>query len=383
MKKIWLFLSSSLFLFSFTILSCTKEIEMPNSNAIANGRTSTTNTLHDGTNVNGVMEIVDNSGNGGFLYTNNGGQTWAPVQMNHGNMIVSSVVFSSDTNGVAVGNYPSGTATNNIYSYTSDGGRTWSNPQSISGMGTINAIAFSSPANGVAVGNNGLYCLTNDGGHNWSAPKLLGGNDAMNISSIAFSSATNGVVVGSNNYFCAYSYTNDGGNNWFSWMEIPLVPAHNNISSVAFNSTLNGTLLGGATGTYFSTNNSGDTWYPTATSGDALKAIYSVVFNSATTGVVISSNKVKSSDLTYGLYRYTDDGGQSWSDPYGINGMSNIYSVAFSSATNGVVVGSNGNNAVYSYTSNRGQSWTNVQPCAPNFQIALSVAFAKPLFWWY
>ena len=60
------------------------------------------------------------------------------------------------------------------------------------------------------------------------------------------------------------------------------------------------------------------------------------------------------------IYR-TADGGQSWTQVLNINGYF-FTSVAFSSATNGVAVGSysTDNNGVIYRTQDGGQTWTNV-----------------------
>ncbi|MDI9357901.1 MAG: hypothetical protein QM528_03010 [Phycisphaerales bacterium] len=284
------------------------------------------------------------------------------------NRLQNSLVAGSHT-GVAVG-------FGGYYSYTVDGGQTWSNSQVINGFHNIQALAFSSSTNGIAVGmymageyskTQGVYACSNDSGHTWSSAKNINGlND---IISVVFSSANNAVAVGDSDdgvssYAGAYAFTSDGGQ---TWSNIHIIQGDSWFTSVAFSSPTNGVAVGvediegvSYKGVYSYTTDSGHTWSRAYDiDGFNGQSINSVAFSSSTNGVLVGSN---------GTYSHTIDGGHTWSPAKIIGGgFGWIYSVAFSSPTNGVAVGQSIDNpsgfncGLYSYTTDGGITWSNAK----------------------
>ncbi|MDI9357787.1 MAG: sialidase family protein [Phycisphaerales bacterium] len=108
-------------------------------------------------------------------------------------------------NGVIVGRTISGSSYPYQYSYTTDGGKTWSNAQTaFSGIEEVDNIVFSTATNGVAVGSNYIspfnqvakYSFTTNGGKSWTDPQNVANCSTCRLSDplLAFSSANNGVM---------------------------------------------------------------------------------------------------------------------------------------------------------------------------------------------
>ncbi|MDI9357786.1 MAG: sialidase family protein [Phycisphaerales bacterium] len=166
---------------------------------------------------------------GQYSTTIDGGKTWSSAQAITGlGAGVSNISFSSSTNGFLLG-YQGDGFYSGLYSYSTNGGKTWSSAQNISGFGDegINQAVFSTATNGVALGSNNneeiggeLYAYTTDGGKTWSNPLQISG--MSNITSVAFSSATNGTAIGfPDDNYPVYSYTTDGGHTWSSAQRLP------------------------------------------------------------------------------------------------------------------------------------------------------------------
>ncbi|MDI9358857.1 MAG: exo-alpha-sialidase [Phycisphaerales bacterium] len=133
----------------------------------------------------------------------------------------------------------------------------------------------------------------------------------------------------------------------------------------------------GQNGLYSYTTNMGKTWsnaqkIPVFNNG----IINSVVFTSTSKAVAIGTINCPQCEI---VYSYTTDAGLTWATGGTINSFSLASSMAFSSATNGVIVGSNSttNQQLFSSTTDGGKTWSNAQPLSDGTLIPSSVAFSS------
>ncbi len=202
------------------------------------------------------------------------------------------------------------------------------------------SFSVSAPSVLIAVGNNGIARSINSGS-NWT----LIPNPSLNyLNSVAFSSSSNGIAVG--NAGTIMQSTNGG----LSWSSIQS-PTTNNISAVAFSSPTNGIAIAGTNyyGYYYQyitilrTTNGGNSWTVNNINTRIYSSFNSIAFSSPTNGVIVGN----------GAILHTIDGGNTWTN---ISISYNLTSVAFSSPTNGIAVG----NGIIFKTNDGGNTWSSI-----------------------
>ena len=276
--------------------------------------------------------------------TTDDGITWSSIKQNITGTIIQ-VAFSTSKNGILVGGFNS---PGFIYR-TTDAGLSWNNV--FSNTVGIYGATFTTPSNGFAVGVNGTIFKTTDSGATWTSISSGITND---LSNIRFSSPSNGIIVGNGG---AVIRTTDGGNTWSSVViNIPSSSFFNFLGSIAFTSSINGIFVGGG-GVIYQTIDGGATWNPILYNPLNNNAIQfqGVAFSSATNGVAVGTYSSNT------FYR-TTNGGNTWTI---VNPGTSVWfhSIAFSSATNGVAVGFNG---TIVRTTDGGATWTTINSGATN-----------------
>ena len=122
--------------------------------------------------------------NGIIIKTTDGGTTWNILPTETDNPL-SSVFFTDDNTGYAVGWMGTGIK-------TTDGGTTWTNLP-IETMRDLNSIYFPTSNSGYVVDEGGEIIKTTDAGNSWTFDSSGTWNDLM---SVFFTDSTTGYVVG-------------------------------------------------------------------------------------------------------------------------------------------------------------------------------------------
>jgi photosystem II stability/assembly factor-like uncharacterized protein len=245
----------------------------------------------------------------GVYYSSNGGASWSQI----GNIAPGSYVVSLDgSNGVAAGE-----TSNGIY-YTTNGGANWT--ISDAPLSIYNFVALSG-SNGIAGTSSspGIYYTTN-GGANWTKSTSLSTNIILQGSLLGL----NGVISISSKPPTGLYYTNDGGSTW----------SQTNVAIETFSTSA----LSGSYGIAGTSSSAGIYYMPTGSISNWIPS------NDLTTGnfnyIALSGlNGIACSDSNLGIY-YTTNGGQNWTQSNVASG--NFFSVAISSASEGIVGSSNG-----------------------------------------
>jgi photosystem II stability/assembly factor-like uncharacterized protein len=223
---------------------------------------------------------------------------------------------------------------------TTDYGQTWQNLGSTNGTG-FNGIQFMDSLTGFACADNGEIFNTTDGGLNWTSLNNPASGSGIKYSALQFTSATNGFVSGSDGFLVV---TTDGGQTWTvnaqaGWF-----------SGFAFAQTGNALYLAGNDGEILGSTDNGVTW-----TSRTSKITEGVSLNGIT-------------HTTSGYYTCGDFGtllggnGSAWS-LLNSNTSNSLYGIAFSTVTNGVVVGEAG---TIIRTTNAGLTWTVIAPITAN-----------------
>jgi photosystem II stability/assembly factor-like uncharacterized protein len=186
---------------------------------------------------------------GYVLWTDNGGQTWNPVDAGAvWGAVLHGVDFADNLNGWTGGE----AGTGGILFHTTDGGRTWQ--QQFDGSGQrIFAVEVLSPSTVIIVGGGTQFTIarrSTDAGKTWiTMPVNL--NDAMFLD-VFFLDASTGWIVGSQG---GIAKTTDGGDTW----TVQPAPSNWGLKRVHFADANNG-WAGGYYGMLERTSNSGASW---------------------------------------------------------------------------------------------------------------------------
>ena len=136
-----------------------------------------------------------------ILKTTDGGTNWNVQYETSYSAILSSVFFTDNNTGYAVGSY--------AILKTTDGGNTWVGMNSISDN---NCAYFFDANTGFVAGKSGIL-KTTDGGNTWNYVALL--HNREEFYSIFFANENTGYAVGKSNLSTSLVYkTTDGGNTW-------------------------------------------------------------------------------------------------------------------------------------------------------------------------
>jgi photosystem II stability/assembly factor-like uncharacterized protein len=252
---------------------------------------------------------------------------------------IGGMHFISDTEGWAC------SRGGNIH-HTTDGNTTW---QTINygGLTDLNDIFFINATTGWVVGGNGLILNTTDGGATWS-PQTSG--VTVELSDVVFVDALNGWAsagagLGVGDAASTILRTTDGG---ATWTAVSVPTASININAIDFVDANTGYATGNNR-SVFKTVNGGLTWtaipVPTALAPSGNHTFYALDALNATTVVVGGSNNA--------MYR-TTNGGTTWTAATGVTGASQIRTMCFWDANNGIAASS----GRILRTTNGGVSWT-------------------------
>lgn len=331
-----------------------------------------------------------------FIYkTIDGGQTWKVKLENEDIYQFSSVHFSSAENGLVVG-------FNNTIKRTTNGGETWTTMSKWKYSG-FNSLHFISSQFGWVVGNGGTILRTSNGGESFTE---LTSETTAKLNSVHFTSGTTGYVVGNENTLLK---TTDGGDNWTS-LASSLPSTGNNLNSISFAvGTSQRAVVVGSNGQIFATSNSGSNWTErTSGTSSNLNAVKGISFNSfcavGDSGVILKSTDsgatweildsrtdkdlysigmINSSKIFVGgdgVMRKTTNAGANWSNQITMTFIPNIFSIDFSTSTNGWAAV---NYYGLFYTTDGGLHWDSQQLPIPSFSNqSVDVDFVSPNIGW-
>ncbi len=259
---------------------------------------------------------------GAIMVTSDYGDTWEERVIDFGSRWGSWYVYNyktffavdiageSDYNGFAVGQ------SGNI-ARTTDSGLTW-NLISESFIQSFNSVHFHNSQKGLVVGNSGLIVSTSDGGNTWN--RQISGTDG-NIASMSFVDSLNGWAscrTGTYPYYITEILkTTDGG---FTWAVVGSLDA--NIKKLCYVNMANGWALD-----YYDvyhTDDAGTTWVNVDVGVDT--HFYSIQFVDEDHGWIVGGGNSSSSR---GIILITIDGGATWFEPPLSYGCHTLFSVYF------------------------------------------------------
>lgn len=237
--------------------------------------------------------------------TEDAGRTWLPQPIDDVvRATIRDVEFADEMNGFAIGAFFTG-----LVWKTSDGGRTWTRR-------SVNVVPFSvdfvDPLNGWVAGlpspfgTGGPIARTTDGGATW---RVQASDLQAEIRSIKFVDKYHGVAAGRNGLVL---FTSDGGT---TWVRKSLPAAHAGAYLMAADLVAGGTTatVSGFDSVVLRTSDGGDSWV--AQRVPAGRTYYSVRFTSALRGWLVGSG---------GSILWTFDGGETWlpfdSSPNAVSG---------------------------------------------------------------
>ena len=206
---------------------------------------------------------------------------------------------------------------------SSDGGMTWVKYDNPGFFG----LSFANKSHAVGVSVNGQIFRTTDSGLTWcrSVP-----DSTLSFQGVSFSDSLHGMIIGS---YGVIFKTSDGG---ISWNQISRLLITGGLQSVSFANKDNGIAVGG--GGILKTSDGGIHWEKMNESPNFLL-----------TGIYLINNLKAVGFATNGQIFLTKDGGNSWAQ---IIVGSFLYSITFSDANNGIIVGD-----TVLKTSDGGETW--------------------------
>jgi photosystem II stability/assembly factor-like uncharacterized protein len=279
------------------------------------------------------VEFIDQNvgwtcGKGGtILYTVDGGENWIHQDSPFGGWLYN-MAFISDQHGWIVGDL--GTILS-----TSDEGQNW---EIIYTSDTIQLkdIEFMNLQMGWTVGSTnsgkGIILQTKDSGINWEIQFYDTSNFTTDFNDLVFTSANSGWVIGDHGIL----HTNDGGQTWAEQYT-------NNLSSfeshISFIDSLNG-WASGSGAVLLNTNNGGESWMSDTVISNYPLSISDIYFLDGMNGWILCASGEAGGEWHYPLY--TTDGGINWMSCLNFPYRGTPYSMCFSDATTGWIVGSFG-----------------------------------------
>jgi len=237
----------------------------------------------------GSLLLLCSLGFGGWTQLNSG----TPASLN-------SICFPTGTLvGYAVGSDPAGGA---AAVKTTDGGTTWT-PLNPAVMNGLSSVYFTDDNNGYAVGNRGTAIRTTDGGANWTAMAAGGGTDKLTYVQFPGNGQTGYIGLQPQAGGGKVLKTVDGGSSWApQTVGFPL----NTSYSVGMATDLIGVCIGKEGMIYGTTDGFGSSASQGAqTNADLVAAAFCKTATSK--GYVIGNDTSTGTPL--GVIRYTDDNG--------------------------------------------------------------------------
>lgn len=203
----------------------------------------------------------------------------------------------------------------------------------------LTTIAFPTPQLGLVAGSGGVIWRTTDGGTTWNTVSAAGYTGGIN--DLVMLNATTGYACGSSNNNFNVLKTTDGGATWTGIN----TGNTNTMYSMAWLNT-NECVIVGASGRFLKTTNGGTSWTAGTVTGST-SAFYAVTAVSPTTLYATG---------TLGAFAKSTDAGATFSFVGQIVSGA-MYTLHFTDANNGVVLGTNG---LGYRTTNAGTSWTEI-----------------------
>jgi photosystem II stability/assembly factor-like uncharacterized protein len=228
-----------------------------------------------------------------ILKTINGGTNWIPQNSGISD-ILKSVYFTEVETGYAVGRNGVGADARSVVIKTTNGGNQWDTIlTSLTHRYSFNSIFFPDATSGYVAGTYlwlsefGFIYNTSDGGINWSYQPLSYGGILTSLNSIFFTNANTGFAVGMLYGGAWIIKTTNAGSNWDS---IFCTDYWNRFNSVYFTDVSTGFAVGESTseGIIYKTTNGGSDW--TSQTSGTLNPLYSVYFTSADVGYIVGAN---------------------------------------------------------------------------------------------
>jgi photosystem II stability/assembly factor-like uncharacterized protein len=268
---------------------------------------------------------------------------------------LNSVYFTDNNTGFAVG-LNSEEPNKGIILKTIDAGKSWNEVQfnnDKQSTTVLTSVFFTSSDIGYAAGWAGTIIKTENAGASWNA--LTSGN-INDLHSIFFTDADTGYAVG---FGRALIKTDNGGESW-SPISFGGVTYYANLNSVFVLNSKNGFAVGND-GVMLKTINpiysGGFSWVEELhlNSNEKPKYLLSIHFVNANTGFAVGGSDNKGTVLK------TIDGGNSWSVIFSDTNL--LFSVYFTSPTNGYAVGQGG---TIIKTTDGGDTWTKIESGTEN-----------------
>ncbi len=277
--------------------------------------------------------------NGTVIVTTDGGSNWAIGSPSDETNALWGVDWVTAQAGWVVGEFSILFTPGNVTNWQSYYSQTTPLP-------TLTGVYFIDDTTGYVCGWSGTVLKTTNGGDTWSYRRQT--TDTW-FSDIHFASADSGWVCGGTTEG-VIARTTDGGTTWSSVR----FPMHDWIYSLTFQNTTSGYAVGGSfnedsPGSVFSTGNGGETWAPLPLPAGVDADTLNFRGVNYTEGVLWVCGDA-------GLIWKTDDGGSTW-DNVSYESPASLYDIAFTDASNGMVIGGGG---LVLTTSDAGATWTAV-----------------------
>ena len=249
------------------------------------------------------------------VHTTNRGQTWDFKYLPTDHLV--TVCFLDAQRGWAGGN--------GMFR-TQNGGASWVR---ISSVSYFTDVQFVDPQNGFAGDDNGNFYRSTDGGLSWTSLYM---GDPMSLQRLHFLDAQNGWLADS---YGKIFRTTDGGLNWTQLNNLG-----HTLGLLEFFDTQNGWAIGGPG--FFRTSDGGVNW--TQVSVPAGTWALDAAFSDPLNGVAVGPQSAK-----------TTDGGLSWQTMPRAPAYTDLWSVDFFDANNGMLAGSSG---LVEATTDGGATWS-------------------------
>ena len=292
-----------------------------------------------------VVHVVGT--NGSTFFSNTAGATWSATGVPSASVSLFGVWYTSDSNGIAVGNG------NSIFQ-TFNGGTTWS-PVTSPITTVYNDVMFPDAQNGYIAAADGHILKTVNGGSTWTTPSPGVGAGMV---SVFFINASTGWAAGIGG---VVARTTTGGTTWNNAAVSPAT----DLNDIFFIDANTGWAVG-KTGHIWKSTNGGVSWSP-ETSGTSAD-LAAVWFTSSTLGFACGGDRI--------LLK-TTNGGTNWSPVTlpTVMQQSGLFDVMFADPDTGLVVGS-GQNAFF--TTDGGTNWQFANPDPDPTNVWQAVHVTRP-----
>ena len=280
--------------------SCEKNTLSTNALLLNSGTTGTLNSVYFTDNNTGFVVGLNSEGSnkGIILKTMDAGKSWNEVQFNIDNQfttVLTSVFFTSSDIGYAAG--WAGTIIK-----TKNAGVSWNALES-GNTNDLHSIYFTDADTGYAVGVGRALIKTDNGGESWSPVSFGGLTYYANLNSVFVLNSKNGFAVGNDGVMLkTINPIYSGGFSWVEELNLKSNEKPKYLLSIHFVNANTGFAVGGSDdkGTVLKTIDGGNSWSVIFSGADIL---FSVYFTSPTNGYAVGQG---------GTIIKTTDGGDNW-----------------------------------------------------------------------